>query len=92
MSLEPDSPGTIAGHRREARLRPEFAAQYPGMPAGAWKPVQEVLDMVSASRLLSGRRSGELLGTRPLDDRHFEFRGGYMRTPLRRTPSGDRQP
>ena len=92
MSLEPDSPGTMAGHRREARLRPEFAAQYPGVPAGAWKPVQEVLDMVSASRLLSGRRSGELLGTRPLDDRHFEFRGGYMRSPIRRTRSGDRQP
>ena len=90
MRLDPGLPGSMGEHRREARLKPEFAPRYPGVPAGEGRPVQVVLDMVAASRLLSGRKSGELLGIRPLDDRHFEFRGGYMRSPIRRTRSGDR--
>ena len=62
--------------RRQARLRQEFADVYPGVPANEWRPIGELLDCVAAARLKSGRRSGELLRGRPLDDRHFEFRGG----------------
>ena len=62
--------------RRQARLRPEYAAIYPGVPAGEWRPVGELLDCVAAARLRAGRRSGELLRGRVLDDRHFDFRGG----------------
>jgi hypothetical protein len=62
--------------RRQARLRPECATLYPGVPPGEWRPIGELLDCVAAARLRGGRRSGELLRGRPLDDRHFDFRGG----------------
>jgi len=62
--------------RRQARLRPEHATLYPNIPTGEWRPIGELLDCVASARLRSGRRSGELLRGRPLDDRHFEFRGG----------------
>jgi hypothetical protein len=67
--------------RRQARLRPEFATLYPGVPVDQWRPIGELLDCVAAARLRGGRRSGELLRGRPLDDRHFEFRGGGDRPP-----------
>ena len=63
--------------RRQARLRQEFAGLYPGVPANEWRPIGELLDCVAAARLRGGRRSGELLLDRPLDDRHFEFRGRW---------------
>jgi hypothetical protein len=66
----------MQAERRQARLRPEYATHYPGVPAGEWRPIGELLDCVASARLRSGRRSGELLRGRPLDDRHFEFRGG----------------
>jgi hypothetical protein len=69
--------------RRQARLRPEFADLYPGVPANEWRPIGELLDCVASARLRGGRRSGELLRGRPLDDRHFEFRGGGDRPPGR---------
>ena len=62
--------------RREARLKAEFAPLYMGVPAGVWTPVAQLLDGVTAGRLLAGRHSGEFMRGRPLDDRHFEFRGG----------------
>jgi hypothetical protein len=65
--------------RRQARLRQEFATLYPGVPVNEWRPIGELLDCVAATRLRGGRRSGELLRGRPLDDRHFEFRGGGER-------------
>jgi hypothetical protein len=65
--------------RREARLRQQFATLYAGVPPEEWRPIRVVLDCVAAARLLGGRRSGEMLAGRPLDDRHFEFRGGSAR-------------
>ncbi|MEO6058187.1 MAG: hypothetical protein ABIQ49_15290 [Gemmatimonadales bacterium] len=44
-----------------------------------WAPVAELLDSVTASRLLAGRHSGEFIRGRRLNDRHFEFRGGEDR-------------
>lgn len=70
---------------REARLRPEHASLYPGVPPSQWKPVRVLLDIVTASRVLGGRCSGEFLSRRALDDRHFEFRGGWA-APAGRAP------
>ncbi len=61
--------------QRQARLRPEFAAVYPGVPADEWRLVADLIDCVTAAQLRGGRRSGEVLRGRVLDDRHFEFRG-----------------
>lgn len=71
--------------RRESRLCREFADLYPGVPADQWRPVQVMIDLVVAGRLQSGRRSGEFLAGRPLDGRHFEFRGGFTRPSGRHT-------
>ena len=75
----------MSGQPREARLKPEHASLYPGVPASQWKPVRVLLDIVTASRLLGGRSSGEFLTRRSLDDRHFEFRGGWA-APTGRAP------
>ena len=77
--------------RREARLRKEFSTLYVGVPVNQWRPIGELLDCVTSARLLTGRRSGELLRGRPLDDRHFEFRGGDERRSggTRRSRIGD---
>jgi hypothetical protein len=78
--------------RREARLRKEFGTLYSGVPVNEWRPIGELLDCVTSARLRTGRRSGEMLQGRPLDDRHFEFRGGderRSRPALQRSRVGD---
>jgi hypothetical protein len=75
----------MQAERRQARLKPEYAALYPGVPANEWRTVGELVDSVVAARLRAGRRSGELLKGHMLDDRHFEFRGGYRSPPGRHT-------
>jgi len=62
---------------REARLRPESAHLYPGVPAGIWLPASEVGATLLMQHLRA--RSAPSLGNRLLDDAHFEFRGGLMR-------------
>ena len=62
--------------RRECRLRPEFASMYPSMPAGEWLPADDATALVLEVR---GASSVEELGERPLDEAHFEFRGGVRR-------------
>jgi hypothetical protein len=66
--------------RREARLRPEHAARYPGIPAGVWQSAAVLCDRVLAGGLLRG--SGPGWRARVLPPEHFEFRGGG--------PQGDR--
>lgn len=78
--------------RRESRLCREFADLYPGVPADQWRPVQVMIDLVVAGRLQGGRRSGEFLAGRPLDGRHFEFRGGFTRPSGRHTRLMDLDP
>jgi hypothetical protein len=61
---------------REARLKPEFAEQYPDLEPGVWHPAASV-----AAYLLTRQRT---LGTvdplgrpaRAIPTEHFEFRGG----------------
>jgi hypothetical protein len=65
---------SAAPTRREARLRPEFAARYPGIRSGIWEPAAVVADRVLAQSLLSRRGTG--VRGRVLLDSHFEFRHG----------------
>lgn len=72
---------------REARLRPEVAHLYPGIPAGVWLPAADV-----GAKLLMQHLQASFaprLGNRLLDDHHFEFRGGACRGPT--TPLRTRQ-
>jgi len=82
----------MSGIRREARLRPEFAIQYPNVPAGIWMPAADM----GTALLLSHLHSAEppRLGSRLMDERHFEFRGGAPRGPdsAVRTRHGERVP
>lgn len=79
MSTPADRPsaGSPAGRPsvREARLRPEHAAIYPGVPAGEW-----VAAATLARQILTGlvSKAGEppLINARLMNDQHFEFRGG----------------
>ena len=60
---------------REARLRPEFAALYPGLTPGQWEPAARIAEAVLANLLL--HEIGEApLPDRTLNEAHFEFRGG----------------
>ena len=72
----PALPGTRVGTvaRREARLRPEFAALYPGLGAGQWAPAAVVADRLLAQSLL--RASDGTIRGRVLLEAHFEFRHG----------------
>ena len=65
-----DAPQTT---RREARLRPEFADFHAQVAPGIWLPA---LDL--AERVMEYASTADHLGLypRPLDSRHFEFRGG----------------
>jgi hypothetical protein len=73
---------------REARLRPEFAEQYPAIAPGVWMPATELARKL-VERVYAHRRQG--LHTRTFDPTHFEFRGGDSgpRPLTRRTRSTD---
>jgi hypothetical protein len=60
--------------RREARLRPEHATRYPGIPAGVWESASVLCDRVLAGGLLRGAPVD--WRERVLPTEHFEFRGG----------------
>ncbi len=91
-TLTPDWLPTGAPARRqtrEARLRAEYGALYPGLPAGQWEPAAILADRVLADCLLRGSNSA--LRGRPLVDAHFEFRGGEFRGGERETTRGRRE-
>lgn len=58
---------------REARLRPEFADEYPGILPDVWMPATELAQKL-VERAHARRREGRY--TRTFDPTHFEFRGG----------------
>jgi hypothetical protein len=62
---------------REARLRPEWAALYPGLEAEAWVVAALLVPLVLRHRL-HGQPTWEFT-RRILVDEHFEFRGGRPR-------------
>jgi len=65
---------------REARLRPEFGALYPGLPAGEWHRAALLTDIVWA-RLLERGKAAFQLRERVLNSEHFEFRLGPPASP-----------
>ena len=61
---------------REARLKPEFADQYPGLVPGVWHPAASIAAyLLTRQRTLGG---ADPLGppARAIPTDHFEFRGG----------------
>jgi hypothetical protein len=60
---------------REARLRPEFTRLYPDLAPGVWVPANTLSEYV-LERGLYLRRLGSPSHARPLNEDHFEFRGG----------------
>ena len=74
---------------REARLKPQYASEYPGIPPNTWMPARELAKSLVA-RVHARRKEGRF--TRTFDPTHFEFRGGdTVARPRRpRTRSSDR--
>ena len=70
---------------REARLRPQFAPLYPGVPPDRWMPAREVNELAAAARLGGTGGAREVVRGRMLDPRHFDFRGGAVRPSGRHT-------
>ncbi|MFL5517570.1 MAG: hypothetical protein ACJ8DJ_15545 [Gemmatimonadales bacterium] len=62
---------------REARLKSEFADHYPQVEAGVWIPAAELGAQVLLWQVQ--QQGTAALATRILDERHFEFRGGWYR-------------
>jgi hypothetical protein len=60
---------------REARLRPEFAALYPGLEPGTWEDATVLAEQVLSEHLVRPS-PGYMLSDRVLANEHFEFRGG----------------
>ena len=58
---------------REARLKPEYAAEYPGISPNAWMSPKELAKGL-VDRVHARRKQGRF--TRTFDPTHFEFRGG----------------
>lgn len=58
---------------REARLKPQFADEYPGITPDVWMPATELAQKL-VQRAHARRREGRY--TRTFDPTHFEFRGG----------------
>jgi hypothetical protein len=74
MKRESGAHGYGKARLREARLRPEFAVNYPYLTAGIWESAAVLSDRVVANIL--GRPDGRFISTeRALDPLHFEFRG-----------------
>jgi hypothetical protein len=71
---------------REGRLRPEFTAEYPGIPPDMWMPARELAKQLVA-RVHARRKQG--LYTRTFDPTHFEFRGDGAPRRRPRTRSTD---
>ena len=73
---------------REARLKPEYAGEYPSMPADVWMPAIELAPFL-LQRTRVRRQEGRYIRT--FDPTHFEFRGGDSgpRPRISRTRSTD---
>lgn len=68
---------------REARLRPQHAATYPGVPAGEWVAAATLAKQILIG-LVSRGGAPPLINARLMDDAHFEFRGGERTSKAKR--------
>lgn len=87
MRADPDEPRPPAPAERspdlppptrQARLKREFADQYPGLDAGVWYPAAMVAEFFEAW-LRRHPRPDANAPRRLLDPEHFDFRGGTSR-------------
>ena len=69
--------GTLPMAAREARLRPEWAALYPGLEADVWMVAAQLVPLVLRHRL-QNHPTWEFT-RRILVAEHSEFRGGHPR-------------
>jgi hypothetical protein len=70
-----DAESTTSASVREARLKPEFAAEYSGIEPGVWSSAAGLAERL-ITRLLREGVPDEDLPQRVLNPAHFEFRGG----------------
>jgi hypothetical protein len=61
---------------REARLKPEYASIYPGVPPGVWMPASTIGQQLLLWHLTAPATPQ---GERLISEEHFEFRGGVRR-------------
>ena len=61
---------------REARLKPEYASIYPGVPPGVWMPASTIGQQLLLWHLTAPATPQ---GDRLISEEHFEFRGGNKR-------------
>lgn len=66
-----------SGQERQARLKPQFAALYPGVLAGEWLPAW----LLAEQLMRSAERRDQSPGLRVCDPAHCDFRGGGPRPP-----------
>jgi hypothetical protein len=68
----------ISSRIRLVRLRPEFAAFYPGLDPMVWETATELAARLLAQHTLQPS-PGYMLSNRILPEEHFEFQGGNPR-------------
>jgi hypothetical protein len=61
---------------REARLKPEFAEQYPGLVPGVWHPAASIAAYLLTRQRTLGGADPLAPPARAIPTDHFEFRGG----------------
>jgi hypothetical protein len=69
--------GKQPGPERQARLKPKFAALYPGVVAGEWVPAW----LLAEQLMKAAEQKAGAPGVRVCDPAHCEFRGGGKRPP-----------
>ena len=63
---------------REVQLKPEYAAEYPGLDPDRWYTAAAVAGMIKGTRIVREGREALFTGS-ILPPSHFEFRGGSPR-------------
>lgn len=74
---------------REARLKAEFADLYPFLRVGVWVPAAVLVDRCVAFALVPPGPMKAIRYGRPLDEEHFDFRGGESRPEVCCTRTGE---
>jgi hypothetical protein len=70
----------MSGKRgREARLKPQYTALYPGLQPDVWVPVETLIRQVTDLIHEDPSRSPLITGPRLLHQEHFEYRGNSAR-------------
>ena len=90
-SRQANREGLVEATSRQARLRPEYGSWYPNLSVTRWYPVTTLVRLVARQLVHHDPPASPRWapGSRPLDDRHFEFRGGLERDAAWRTRAGD---